>query len=39
VLKIATRNVINSIAINRISGYTPTLLEIAKIEMLKIALL
>jgi len=30
VLKRATRNAKNSIAINSISGYTPTLLEIAK---------
>jgi len=29
VLKIATRNDKNSIAINNISGYTPTLLKIA----------
>ena len=29
-LKIATRNAKNFIAINSISGYTPTLLEIAK---------
>ena len=29
-LKIATRNAKNSIAINSILGYTPTLLEIAK---------
>jgi len=41
VLKMATRNdknrnAKNNIAINNISGYTPTLLEIVKIEMLKI---